>query len=57
MPLYIASGQPVDMAVFSRYDLAKNVVTAYFSPNAKTLAEAFGATPCQNRRLMILAFP
>jgi hypothetical protein len=33
------------MAVFSRYDLAANLVTVYFSPGAEVLAKAFGAQP------------
>jgi hypothetical protein len=46
VPLFSAAGCPVDMAVFSRYDLRKNVVTVYFSPSASQLAGAFGAVPC-----------
>lgn len=45
-PLYIAAGQPADMAVFSRYDLEANVVTVYFTPGAAQLASLFGAKPC-----------
>ena len=45
-PLYIAAGQPDDMAVFSRYDLEANVVTVYFTPSATPLASLFGASPC-----------
>ena len=37
---------PVDFAVFSHYDLRRNVVTAYFTPSAKELGAIFGATPC-----------
>ena len=47
VPLFVAAGNPVDMAVFSRYDLEKNIVTAYFSPRAETLAKIFGAQPCE----------
>ncbi|MGH6753638.1 MAG: hypothetical protein ACREDP_15870, partial [Bradyrhizobium sp.] len=36
-----------EMALFSRYDTRANVVTAYFSPAAKLLAESFGAKPCE----------
>ena len=36
-----------DLAVFSRYDLRRNVVTVYFTPSAQLLAEAFDATPCE----------
>ncbi len=35
------------MAVFSRYDLEKNIVTVYFSPGASALAKMFGAAPCE----------
>jgi hypothetical protein len=35
------------MAVFSWYDLEKNLVTVYFSPGASALAKMFGATPCE----------
>lgn len=47
LPLFTAVGQPIDMAVFSRYDLEKNIVTVYFTPGATALAEMFGATPCE----------
>lgn len=46
IPTFQALGQPFDMAVFSRNDLERNVVTAYFSPAASALAKAFGATVC-----------
>lgn len=36
-----------DLAVFSQYDSRKNVVTVYFSPSARLLAEAFDSTPCE----------
>ena len=35
-----------DAAVFSRYDLETNVVTVYFTPSARLLATAYGATAC-----------
>ncbi len=35
------------LAVFSRYDLRENLVTVYFSPDAETMAKAFGASPCE----------
>jgi hypothetical protein len=47
LPLFANAGQPVDMAVFSRYDLKANVVTVYFSPGASQLATMFNATSCQ----------
>ncbi|MDP2024849.1 hypothetical protein [Sulfuriferula sp.] len=47
LPLFAAAGQPIDMAVFSRYDLEKNIVTAYFSPGAAALAKMFGAQACE----------
>lgn len=40
-------GVPAHAAVFSRYDLQANIVTWYFSPEATTLAKAFGAAPCE----------
>jgi hypothetical protein len=43
-PLFTASGQPSDMAVFTRHEA--NQVTAYFSPRASRLASFFGASPC-----------
>jgi hypothetical protein len=45
-PIFVASGQPSHMAVFSRYDRKANVVTAYFSPGASRLAAFFKAEPC-----------
>jgi hypothetical protein len=45
-PMFLASGRPSSMAVFSRHDRQANVVTAYFSPAAVRLAGLFGATPC-----------
>jgi hypothetical protein len=45
LPLYTASGQPSDMAVFTRSEA--NEVKAYFSPRASRLAIFFGATPCE----------
>ena len=47
LPVFAAAGQPTNMAVFSLYDLEKNMVTVYFSPGAAALAEMFGATPCE----------
>jgi len=46
-PLFAASGNKTDMAVFSRYDLEKNLVTVYFSPGASVLAKMFGAQICE----------
>lgn len=58
LPAFLSAGQPIDMAVLSRYDLEKNIVTVYFSPAAAVLAEMFGATPCEKprkeRRLSLL---
>lgn len=36
-----------DIAVFSIYDLKKNVVSVYFTPSASLLATAFDAKPCE----------
>jgi hypothetical protein len=47
IPMFIAAGQPIDMAVFSCNDLKRNIVTVYFSPGASALAEMFGARPCE----------
>ncbi len=44
-----AAGDPVDMAVFTRYDSEGRLqcdVIAYFSPAAREVAEAFDAEPC-----------
>jgi hypothetical protein len=46
LPSFAAAGSPTDMAVFSRYDLRKSMVTVYFSPAAKSLAVKFSAEPC-----------
>ena len=46
-PIYLSEDSPNDMGVYSRYDLHKNVVTVYFTPAAKILAEAFNATECE----------
>lgn len=47
LPLFVASGQPVNMAVFGRYDPIRNIETVYFSPGAAALAEKYGAEPCE----------
>ncbi len=46
-PLFVAAGCTHDMAVFSRYDHEKNIVTAYFSPSAQEIAQIFNATTCE----------
>ena len=46
MPAFMAAGGPVEMAMFSRYDLRANVVTVYFSPAAGLFGQRFGAIPC-----------
>jgi hypothetical protein len=45
-PIFMASGRPAGMAVFSHYDRRANRVTAYFSPGAARLAAFFDAKPC-----------
>lgn len=45
-PIFMGSGRPAGMAVFSHYDRHANVVTAYFSPGAARLAVFFEAKPC-----------
>lgn len=47
IPIFVAANCPKDMAVFSRYDLKQNIVTAYFTPSAYTIAKMFNATPCE----------
>lgn len=47
LPLYATSGQPMDMAIFSRLDFEANVITIYFSPGASHVAKSFGATACE----------
>jgi len=47
--LFTASGNPADMAVFTRYDSEGHLhceVTAYFSPAAAEVARTFAAEPC-----------
>jgi len=47
--LFTASGNPADMAVFTRYDSEGHLhceVTAYFSPAAAEVARIFAAEPC-----------
>lgn len=44
--LFMASGRPASMAVFSHHDRRANRVTAYFSPSAAQLGVFFGAQPC-----------
>ncbi len=46
-PMFLATGRPADMAVFSRHDREANEVTAYFSPSAAKLAGLFNARPCE----------
>lgn len=45
-PMFMASGRPSTMAVFSRYDAGSNRVIAYFAPGASKLAAFFDAQPC-----------
>src|SRR5512138_2714987 len=48
-PFYVAAGQPVDMAVFTRSESEGRLhceVIAYFSPAASEVARAFDAEPC-----------
>jgi hypothetical protein len=45
-PIFMASGHPESMAVFSHYDRRANRVTAYFSPGAARIAAFFDAKPC-----------
>jgi len=52
---FMLSGAPIGKAMFSRYDLHKNVVTVYFSPAAKVMAGWFGAKPCEKPSITGLA--
>lgn len=45
-PMFMASGRPSEMAVFSRYDPRTHRVIAYFAPGATRLAAFFDAQPC-----------
>lgn len=47
LPASVTAGQPIYMAIFSRYDLETNIITVYFSPAAASLAKIFNATPCK----------
>ena len=47
LPIYVAAGQPGDMAVFLHRDPELNVFTVFFSPGASALAKRFGAGPCE----------
>ena len=40
------AGAPHDMALFSKYDLKKNIVTVYFTPSSQKMANSYNATPC-----------
>src|SRR5438132_1688386 len=45
--LAAAGTVPRGIGVFSNYDLERNVVTWFFSPEAATLAKAFDALLCE----------
>jgi hypothetical protein len=46
---FISSGGPIDMAVFNKRNQGekRNLITAYFTPSSSSLANTFGATPCE----------
>ena len=46
MTLFLSKGSPWEMAVFSAMDKSSAVVTVYFTPAAKELAIAYGASIC-----------
>lgn len=49
LPLFLAAGNPPDMAVFTRYDSEGRLqceVTAFFSPAAAEVATLLDAQPC-----------
>ena len=52
---FMLSGAPIGKAMFSRYDLHKNVITIYFSPDAKVMAGWFGAKPYEKPSITGLA--
>lgn len=55
----VAHGEETGAAVFCRMDPSANIVTAYFTPEAKLLAAQFSASPCakpdRDGRLGLLA--
>lgn len=55
LPAFALSGAPINMSMFSKYDHHKNIVTMYFTPAAKYVAEAFGAEPCEKPLITGLA--
>ncbi|MGH8849225.1 MAG: hypothetical protein ACREXG_11025 [Polaromonas sp.] len=49
-PLFVLSGRPVEMAVFTRHESEGRLqceVVAYFSPAASVLAHVLDARPCE----------
>jgi hypothetical protein len=44
--LYLKFGSPYDMGVYSKKDTEKNIVTFYFTPAAKPIAEKLKAVEC-----------
>ena len=57
--VFITAGKPLNMAVFKRQESEGRLhceVTAYFSPAAKDVAQAFGAQPCEKPAWSVL-FP
>ena len=47
---FVEAGKPTHMAAFTRYESEGRLhceVIAYFSPSAKTIANAFDAQPCE----------
>ena len=56
--LFIAAGEPLSMAVFTKQESDGRLhceVTAYFSPAAKDVAQAYDAQPCEKPALTNLA--
>lgn len=59
--VFVTAGKPLNMAVFTRQESEGRLhceVTAYFSPAAKDVAQAFDAQPCAKPELgnlMLLA--
>ena len=56
--VFVTAGKPLNMAVFTRQESEGHLhceVTAYFSPAAKDIAQAFHAQPCAKPALSNLA--
>lgn len=50
---WVSAGRPEGMAIFEFYDNTFDIVTLYFTPSAKELAEYLKATPCEKPPISI----